>query len=365
MDWARDGIGNLVHSSQPGIVAYGLRCPTCGEPVRRRAGSQRRPHFAHFSFLAKPECEYYHPSPGLSASFTGRNRIGQQPTETNSALRISILLELRRGVEYSLYLQLPRLTNVDGCVGEIEIQSGLGIRKYSVAHLQKHRQVPVTPTIPLVTISASGAAAGIASEIELRIAQFRIAGNYFHVGDRGAMLIPAEEPLRWGERYVLLHNQPLTEVAGCSATVVHRGREALGWHLHEIELPDFEVAGNEHSIAATSRLLGRRIDSPRSRVYVVFPPPHHFDVDGTYVFAAPIARIILRRTDGGNVRVITDSLDMSEPITRQLAVEWFEITNLGTGTFAVLLARMFHTVIDFGTIAPDRVLVRDGTAVAG
>jgi hypothetical protein len=97
----------------------------------------------------------------------------------------------------------------------------------------------------------------------------------------------------------------------------------------------------------------------------VFPPPHHFDVDGTYVFAAPIARIILRRTDGGNVRVITDSLDMSEPITRQLAVEWFEITNLGTGTFAVLLARMFHTVIDFGTIAPDRVLVRDGTAVAG
>jgi hypothetical protein len=30
-----------------------------------------------------------------------------------------------------------------------------------------------------------------------------------------------------------------------------------------------------------------------------------------------------------------------------------------------VLARMFHTVIDFGTIAPDRVLVRDGTAVAG
>src|SRR6218665_2007180 len=66
MDWARDHMGNDVPAGRGSIPAFGLVCPSCGAPVRRRDGGKREAHFAHVSGRAKPVCDKYFPPPPVS-----------------------------------------------------------------------------------------------------------------------------------------------------------------------------------------------------------------------------------------------------------------------------------------------------------
>lgn len=132
MDWARDQLGNLVHASQRGLFSYGLSCPTCGEPVRRRAGPQRRPHFAHYSYSAKPECENYHPSLHTPATSGARHLWpNEQAAPSRPSLQGGLFLECVDRGNYTLYLKLPQISAETATAGAIEIHSGLGTRTYT------------------------------------------------------------------------------------------------------------------------------------------------------------------------------------------------------------------------------------------
>src|SRR5262249_26865395 len=152
------------------------------EPVRRRAGQERRPHFAHYSYSAKAECEYYHPS--WAAAVGSRGTLGNdQPTSTSVLVHGGLFLERTESGDYSLYLKLPRLPAGTGTIGEIEIESGLGKRSYTGAQLQRPRFVPVMPRLPLAKVIGSGELGALAVAIKSDISRFRDMGNFFHASE--------------------------------------------------------------------------------------------------------------------------------------------------------------------------------------
>ncbi len=336
MDWARDQLGNLIHAAQRGLFSYWLRCPTCGEPVRRRAGLERRPHFAHYSYSAKPECEYYHPSSGAAVHGSPQPRDEQQATSSSASFQGGLFLD-RRASSYSLYLKLPRVAAEAGGIGELRIWGGLGERTYTASQLQRAQMMPVLLQLPLVKASASGALAYAAEAIKMYVSLFRNVGNYFRVSESGGRLLAPLEPLEWGERYRLLTQEALGSAPMDFGIEVECNEGRRGWIFYELRLPSLAQAGEDSTREAIGRYLGRTINAPRARVYFVDPPAHHVEPDGTHIFPATTERLVLRRPGGGRVTIVIGEQSVNATRVRDLGDEWCDVTGISTDEFTVLL----------------------------
>ena len=152
--------------------------PNVLAPVRRRAGQERRAHFAHFSYSAKPECEFYHPSSGQVIVKSGL--VSGMPHSLSSppVIQGGIYLERTEIGSYSLYIKLPKLSANNGSVGEIEIRSGLGVRVYTWAQLERARYVRIMPRLPLAEAIGTGDLAMLAITIKLHISRFRDSATF-------------------------------------------------------------------------------------------------------------------------------------------------------------------------------------------
>ena len=135
MDWARDQLGHLIDAAGKGLFSYGLNCPTCAEPVFRRAGSQRRPHFAHYSFGAKPGCELYRPVFATDAPLPHVFR--ERSVIRFIGSRGGLFLGPRAGGGYLLRLRMPRLESAADVTGQVRIQSALGGKYFAAGNLQR------------------------------------------------------------------------------------------------------------------------------------------------------------------------------------------------------------------------------------
>jgi len=331
VDWAKDQLGKLVHASGGSLFSYGYTCPTCGERVRRRAGQERRPHFAHYSHSAKPDCEYYHPS--TNEAFAIATRVWEQTPanfETLS-LRGGVFLERTEGGRFSLVLKLPRLRSDVNVSGQVQIQSGLGVRTYASSQLLRPQFLPVIPKLPLVEVVAVDQLVDAAAAIKEDVSLFRASGNIFRAGIESGRLLSPEEPLEWGEAYRVFTQHPLAPAPGelpCSL-VAQGGTQ--GWSLYEVELPlDGDIAS--HNVI--SRYLGRAIRRRSPRVFLIDPPAHHIDPDGTYVYPSFPDRVLLRRS--GECDVSVEGTAKTESTSVRDHSEWIEVLNLGEGEFAVL-----------------------------
>src|SRR5207248_1078293 len=124
---------------------------------RRRAGMERRPHFAHYSHSAKPDCENYHPSTLQAIAIA--TRVWEQDRRLTTfeavSLRGGVFLERSEGARFSLLLKLPRLKADAEVPGQVQIQSGLGVRTYSATQLRRPHFIPIVPRLPLVEVTAT------------------------------------------------------------------------------------------------------------------------------------------------------------------------------------------------------------------
>lgn len=338
MDWAQDQLGKLIDASQSGIFSFGLFCPTCGEPVRKRVGTHRRPHFAHYSYSAKPECENYHPSRGTTATRVPGGTGGEEHAMASGpSLSSGLFLGPKKWGGYSLYLKLPQLPASTEDVGGIEIHTGLGVRHYRTSELQRPRSVPVIPQLPIAKVMVTGDLGTTAMVIRAHVDRFLDSGNYFYGSESGGRLLVPEEPLEWGESYRLLTQWVLGPVLECDGLQVTLTEKLCDWYVYEITLPTLAQAESKSGKEALSRDLGRMIRAPRAHVYFVDPPPHHIEPDGTYVFPATVERITLRRTGSCRINIRQSAQVGTVAIVTDLADEWVEITGIGTGDFTVLL----------------------------
>lgn len=336
MDWANDQLGKLVHASDKRLFSYGFTCPTCGERVRRRAGLERRPHFAHYSYSAKPDCENYHPSTNEAFAIATRvwERAQTPATFETLSLRGGIFLERTEGGRFSLVLKLPRLRPDANVSGQVQIQSGLGLRTYTSAQLSRPQFLPIIPRLPLVEVLAVDQLVDAAAAINEDISLFRTSGNVFRAGNESGRLLAPEEPLEWGESYRLFTQRPLPPAPSELLCPLVAQGGTQGWFLYEFELPELSEDGDISGHEVISRFLGRGIKRRNPRVFLVDPPPHHIDPDGTYVYPSFSGRALLRRN--GQCEVSIEGAAGTDATIIEDDKEWIQISNLGQGDFSIL-----------------------------
>lgn len=333
MDWARDHLGNDVPAWRGGISAFGLVCPSCGEPVRRRAGGERRPHFAHFSHRAKPDCENYFPPLGAVAGSVQRTGV-TAPAGRLKRESLSCGLFLVHQPELDslgLWLRIPSVELGRTATGSLVIQSGLGHRTYQVADLHTARLVPLAPQFPLATSSGSGDLLPLAAHLSGQVSEFAADRNLFYREEKGGRYVFSDEPLEWGTRYRLLARDmvaPPTELGG--ALDWTPGRKFGEWHSYEMALPSAFASSRPQLRAQIAEFLGRRIRQGRPRLFVVQPLPHHVELDGTYVYPESPETILLRRSASGKVTVHALG-GSTEPTVSEMTNEWVQLHGLPAG----------------------------------
>lgn len=330
MDWAHDHLGNDVPAWQGGISAFGLTCPSCGEPVRRRAGGERRPHFAHYSHRAKPDCDNYYPSQG-SALTTGLGSSFRAPPSRwkRESLSCGLFLAAEAGrTSLSLWLRIPPMNLGTSAVGRLEVQSGLGHRTYQLTDLAAARLVPMAPQVPLATIVGFADLLPLAAELAGQLGAFAANRNLFYANEKGGRFVFSDEQLEWGARYRLLSSHAVAPSLELGSVLSWRPEGKFGgWHSYELALPSAFIGPKQVLPRDISEFLGHRIRSPRPRLFLVDPPPHHVEIGGTYVYPVPPESLLLRRSGTGEISV-TASTGTLETDVSEHGDEWVRVSGL-------------------------------------
>lgn len=328
MDWARDHLGNDVPAWQGGISAFGLKCPSCGQPVRRRAGGERRPHFAHYSHRAKPDCDNYFPAQGSSSvTRPGIDLRLSQSRWKRESLTCGLFLSAEAGrTSLALWLRIPSIDLGATAAGKLEVQSGLGHRTYQLADLSVARLVPMAPQVPLATVAGFGDLLPFAAELAGQVGAFAEDRNLFYADEKGGRFIFSDEQLEWGAGYRLLSRHEVTPALELGLVLSWKQEGKFGgWHSYELALPT-AFAGSKIGLPGEiAEFLGHRIRNPRPRLYVVDPQPHHVEIGGTYVYPAPPVSLLLRRSGNGEPSVSTSSGTVETTFSEH-GDEWVRVT---------------------------------------
>ncbi len=183
-----------------GMSGFGLTCPSCGEPVRRRAGAERRPHFAHYSHRAKPECDNYFPSQGRLAATGLGSGVRLPPSRwKRESLGCGLFLTAEPGqTSLTLWLRIPPMDPETTSAGRLELQSGLGHRTYHLADLSVARLVPMAPQVPLAVVAGVGSMLPVAAHIATQIRAFVAGRNFFYAEEKGGGSSLAMNHWNWG-----------------------------------------------------------------------------------------------------------------------------------------------------------------------
>lgn len=339
MDWARDHWGNDVPAWQGGISGFGLTCPSCGEPVRRRAGGERRPHFAHYSHRAKPDCDNYFPSQS-NAVMMGLGTSSQASASRwkRESLRCGLFLTAEAGrTSLSLWLRIPPIHLGTTAVGRLEVQSGLGHRTYQLTDLSAARLVPLAPQVPLAAIVGFGDLHPLAAELAGQLGAFAADRNLFYADEKGGRFIFSDEQLEWGARYRLLSLRAVAPPSELGSVLGWKPEGKFGgWYSYELALPSAFTGSKPNLTKGIAEFLGHRIRSPRPRLYVVDPLPHHVEIGGAYVYPVVPDSLLLRRSGSGETSVTASTGTVATDISLY-GEEWVRVEGLwaDAGEYAV------------------------------
>lgn len=330
MDWARDHLGNHVPAWRGGISGFGLVCPSCGEPVRRRAGSERRPHFAHFSHRAKPDCDNYFPPLGTVVESALRAAAaapaGRLKRESLSC-GLFLVHQLERD-SLTLRLRIPSVELGPTATGNLVVQSGHGYHPYRVVDLHTARLLSLSPQFPLAASTGSGDLLPLAAHVSGQVGAFAADVNLFYAEEKGGRFVFGDEPVEWGTRYRLLARAVIAPPSELGSALDWKPGQKFGeWNSYEMALPLTFASSRPQLPAQIAEFLGRRIRNGRPRLFVVQPSPHHIDVDGTYVYPESPESILLRRSANKKVTVETP-LGLALPAVSELTDEWVQLKGL-------------------------------------
>jgi hypothetical protein len=332
MDWARDYRGNIVQAKK-GAYSFGMVCPTCGEAVHLRQGGERRPHFAHFSNRAKPDCENYHPPqaviqpPGMRAPKKDENTA---LSPRRDSLRCNLFITHRPELDaFELSLRIPALSPLERISGSIEIQSGLGYKSIPSTRLASAVSVRLAPQVPLIRCTGTGLLLPLANHLLAQSRSFTHGINLFSRSDSGGRFMFPGEPLEWGGHYWVVADSVVVPPDEVLSLIVWTPQGLLDdWPVYELELPEKLLASRPETESLLAKFFGRLLRPMRPRAYIVHPSPHHLAGDGAYVYPGPPPSLHVRRTAKQEVSVEgTSGLGAAIQVA-ELSDEWVEVKGL-------------------------------------
>lgn len=334
MRWAKNSEGEIVEA-QRSIYSYGLRCPYCNEPVRLRKGHERRPHFAHYSNRAKPDCENYFPPYGSTYSSV----LNKKPTYSSVLKKLSLqcglfLANRPQPIGFSIFLRLPSLDNIDSNTeGQLVIQHRLGEKIFRPAHLTRANVVPFSPQVPLFNCLSTENLTELSKYLSVHANAFTSKMNIFNAIESGGRIVLEDESLEWGKTYWIINSSELIPPVDISELLKwsYKG-EISKWHIYEATLPsifaEYTFNRYEHLL---SNFFCRKINAKQSRAYLKFPLPHHIDVDGAYIYPDDQEAIFLKRNSRKLVRVDGPEKLIRDATVRELSNDLVRIDGLHLG----------------------------------
>jgi hypothetical protein len=292
--WALDHRGDLVGADAVGAYSFGLRCPSCREPVFARPGSVREAHFAHRSGNANKECDDYHPGSG-SGSGSGWLQVSR-PHARSSKERLgspALIWRADEALAAGLFLRLP--THPEGFSSTVRV--------VSFATSQHGGETMTRPRFIRLRLQASPAEVKTLPRDELleqaiaeTLDHFRWTGNFFRANGEGGVLVPRDWPLELGETYWLLTQSP-PNLAHCSFVRVDEHRADRAWHAYRLVLT-YDGADAEDAIQEVAACLSRTVVKRRPSTKIVWPLPARRDPDGVRVYDREVKNILVRSREG-------------------------------------------------------------------
>lgn len=351
MDWARTSLGRLIYAPDLTYPLPGLSCPKCEAPVFLRRGRDRRPHFAHLSHRASPDCEDYYPSAGdLRNSGTSRGGEKAPLSPKPRPLQFGLFLVYRADTEqFGLWLRVPCLPSSAEFTGTLTVGSGAGRKVLDAARLAKPQSVKLALTrIPLAECVGSGDLVELARHIADQINSFGMGINLFHQTETGARYLFPGEPAEWGASYWALSSSRLRPPDGIAPLIGWDPCGHLdGWHVYSVTLPSRISPAHPELDSRASAFLERHIKAARPRAYVVEPYPHHISEDGVYIYPGFPAELYVRRTANRKVTVEPYTQLPASVVIEELSEEWVLITGLDTvtGEFALSIDHVDQAIL--------------------
>lgn len=328
MEWAKNHLGEDVQARRGTYWGPGLVCPTCGEPVYLRAGKARRPHFAHYSNRARPDCEYYYPPPhALKSSVSRRPTDNSTLSPRRDSLLCGLFLAHRSdSAGFELFVRIPSLPPVEQLKGNLEIRHGLGVKTLQVSQLARSYVIPILPKVPLLECDGTGDLAGLAHHIKLQADAFSGGMNLFLYSERPGRFLFPQESLEYGERYWVVTDSPVSIPRELETLIEWREGGSLShWHIYEVELLEASERWHTKAENIASEWFGRPIRRPRPRVHIAYPLPHHMAPDGAYVYPIFPEVLYVRMTSPCNVTLDGEGNSASEAVVNTLEDGWAQI----------------------------------------
>lgn len=350
MDWARTSQGRLVYAPDLTYPLLGLSCPKCGAPVFLRRGRDRRPHFAHLSHRARPDCEDYYPSPGDLGIGTSRGGKKALLSPRPRSLQFGLFLVYRADTEqFGLWLRVPCLPSSVGFAGSLIVNSGAGRKVLEAARLAKPQSVKLALTrTPLAECTGAGDLVELGRYVTNQINSFGSGINVFLQTEAGARYLSPGEPAEWGASYWVLSALRVQPPEGIAPLIGWELRGHLdGWHVYNVTLPSRTTSAHPELEARASAFLERPIKPARPRAYVVEPYPHHISEDGAYVYPGFPAELYVRRTANQRVTLEPHTQLPASVLIKDLSEEWVLITDLDsvTGEFALSIDHVDQAIL--------------------
>lgn len=332
MYWAKTALGKLVYAPEQPFPIPGLSCPKCGAPVNLRKGSNRRPHFAHQSHRASPDCEDYYPSAEalrLHGSLVNRNKIALSPRP--GSLRFGLFLTHQPAIDhFGLWLRVPPLHPSITFTGSLEIASGTGHKIFDASRLTKPQSVKLALTrMPLAECIGTGDLVELSRHLSDQIGSFGEALNLFLQTEAGGRYLFPGEPVEWGANYWIISKETLKLPVDLLSLIGWKLCGSLNkWHVYEVFLPIRTSSVHQKMEGVLSHFLGRSIKPTRPRAYLVDPYPHHIAEDGAYIYPQLPACLFVRRTSNDEVKIDSYTQLPESVLVSELSEEWVKITGL-------------------------------------
>ncbi|MGO8083759.1 competence protein CoiA family protein [Rhizobium leguminosarum] len=273
MNFARDNQSNRVVSATDAKRRRDYLCPVCDYPVLLRQGTYRAAHFAHVVRAARPECDLYHPSQGLSdwhlLPTTGGEAGSATPPLLLSITVESAPLRPSRPAQWMLNITVPR---AETSKGSIVIECGNGNhRRIEMAKLalaaQTYAVDPDTRSY-YASWTSREVPAGYSASVRERLPAPR--------PDRFAVFSatkdrykPVVASLRWGRDYYFIWRQGLAAEIPEDLLVAELAT-AGSWHCALVALPEYGAPETERWLIEHT---GLALSGPSSQWGVIFPPP--------------------------------------------------------------------------------------------
>lgn len=341
MDWAKDFRGEIVKPVKGAYLDFNLTCPSCGEAVYLRAGQARRPHFAHYSNRARPDCEFYYPPPEI-LRLSGSQLLTKNSTllSKRASLRSGLFLAHRPDLtSFELFLRIPSLASVGQLSGRLEIQHGKGVKAFTATQLTRAYTVSISPTSPLLKCDGTGDLSGLADHLMAQTSSFVHGMNFFAATESGGRLLYALEPLEWGGRYWIVTDAQVSPPDKVTEAVewIYCGTLAE-WHVYEMELPGTFIESQScKTNESLSEFFGRLIRLRQPRAYVVYPSPHHLGADGAYIYPQAPEVLYVVRTSNHEVTVDGSPNLIAAIQIVALADNWIRIEGIQPSTEDVVI----------------------------